>query len=366
MKEDLSRIALVGPGGRKKLVDVINEIVKTTASPDNDTMSKDAQMKTRKNLGLYYEETAEGEKTAQYTDETFVIGLAKISDDAPAKEDIIDVRHDGTSIEFSIIEDGNGIFHIENSSLSGIFYIVAEEGTAPFTSPGIYIPEGYGDYELVYNGETTVVHKIPERFLPEQESSGMPVIRLLKMPPTTNPDYNVTVNITEYFSQEDADKLFNLESCFIVYNDDYGMSFVTTKGVISHGMMGDITKSVYIKDFQENEFMFSAQDWGVGTIQYGIQYTPKQTDTVDITQLPTNGMTQQELEGIGITVNELLQIGHGNKRGFKLVNFVYPVVSVDYFNSYNLIIEFWTSTNKYVISVDTTMMSILSCTVTSR
>lgn len=330
-------------------------------------MTEAEKMESRKNLGLYYEETTVGEKTAQYDSSLPEVQLAptgtfvKVSDDTPAKEDLISISFSGnTSTDFTFGNFDDGYSIIAGGIITTVRVVF---DTSLGNEPGLYILAG----ALTYKGEITTVSKIDAKFLPEQGSGGMPVIKLLKMPPTTNPGFAVRVDITEYFSQEDADKLFNLESCFIVYNNDdgSGLSFVTTYGYISHAMMGDTYKGIHIKDNQENEYIFTSHDWG-STPDYSVQYNPKQTDTIDITQLPTNGMTQQELENIGITAGNLTLIRDGLKRGFKCNNYVYPIISVDVIDSYNLIIEFWTSTNKYVISADTTMYTILSCTVTPR
>lgn len=130
-------------------------------------MSETEQMQARKGLGLYYEETGVGEKTASYTDEQEEpSGLWKISDDTPSKDDIVGVSVGGgdpTLADYELV-DIEGGYVITLLNIDPKFQIIFEETGGK--TPGIYCTS-FGKFaSLVYNGPTTVVSKVPEKYLP--------------------------------------------------------------------------------------------------------------------------------------------------------------------------------------------------------
>ena len=130
-------------------------------------MAETEQMQARKDLGLYYEETTTGEKTASYTDEQEEpSGLWKISDDTPSKDDVVGVSVGGgdpTLANYELVDiDGGYVITLLN--IDPKFQIIFEETGGK--TPGIYCTSSGKLASLVYNGEITVVSKVPEKYLP--------------------------------------------------------------------------------------------------------------------------------------------------------------------------------------------------------
>lgn len=150
---------------KKNLAKIGGSLEDMTAS-----LTTEQKMQARKNLGLYYEDTQQGEKTAKYTDEPFTLGYAKISEDTPSKEDIVKIVNTAVSqgeipAESLIIRDVENGYDIFRNQLEGGFQV-----RLTGEDKGIYITQpSYDIYrsELVYNGPVEIAHKIDEKYLPE-------------------------------------------------------------------------------------------------------------------------------------------------------------------------------------------------------
>lgn len=135
-------------------------------SPD---MTEQEKQEARKNLGLYCEETSIGEKTAEYANQPqsqTLVGYYKISDDTPAKEDIIRVVYMASTtenFEFSDREDGYSI-SIPSWIANNCFIVITNASVG--NEVGIYTNATLNS-SLVYNGEITTINKIDEKYLPE-------------------------------------------------------------------------------------------------------------------------------------------------------------------------------------------------------
>lgn len=149
---------------------------------------------------MYYEETNEEEKTVftpddpnyewQYPDNYWLYGgldFGWICADTPTQEDIISIRFSdsedyiqgselsSTIIEREDVEGGPIILYEVNSSDSARkkFFVVMEDAFIGGLEPkkGIYVPklEMYADpyiAEINYNGTTTTIHQVPQKYLP--------------------------------------------------------------------------------------------------------------------------------------------------------------------------------------------------------
>ena len=164
------------------------------------TLTEAQQMQARKNQGLYYEETTEGEKTVTtpdspdakwpypqensipYGDDYF----RRITDDAPAQADIIEMIISGeTTVAGSDLQsfDITGLVDFPSTvqgysanpfvSSRQMFIVVSEDTVVDGNTykKGIYVPhiELFANpyvSEITYNGETTTVHQIPAKYIP--------------------------------------------------------------------------------------------------------------------------------------------------------------------------------------------------------
>ena len=341
MKEDLNHIALVGPGGRKKIIDeliaqsdAITKLNESAVTPDNENLTEEQQMQVRKNLGLYYEETSEGEK------EVVSDGVAesKLSDDTPAKEDIIKLINGvGTEIDNPVITDIENGYQINDSGISA-FYVLTDGD-----NKGIYCGSMYSlNWKLVYKGTVTTIEKIDDKFLPELPSG---------------PEY---VEVTGVPNNLMTKEQFQAAG----FTDDVLRKFASGDyaGFISGGYLypilcahADTMSQIFIfSDSTMHLTQVLVADW-MG--MFTVTALKDSISMIKISGLPTSGMTRQELEAIGITYDALQQISAGNAIGF--VNTAMGITTsdrylpIDFFQDimgtvFN--IQFHSSTKKYTIT----------------
>ena len=389
-KEQIAALIAAKIAGQGSMVDIggaLPEILTALAENGISTdMTVAEQMQARKNLGLYYEETTTGEKTVQYTDEvhtdTAPANYAKISDDTPSKDDIISIGSLGEPVQFSDKDDGFECY-IEGAPSHTSYYIVLDDSLGH--TPGIYYSPNGVEYAsmvvLTYIGTVTTISKVPSRYLPiawnqlvtegtkiaevtigeettnvfaPEGGGGLETVVLLQIP--TTEQYNV--DITEYMSLADFQKVVNFESIVAVYNSNQSFLITVEKEL---DFFENVICRLYFIDKNGNVPFWFYYD-GIST--YTINVNDNSTKAV-ITQLPTASMTSQELAEIGFDSVTLIKVLNGEKIGFGFQNYGYfPVLSAD-LNLVSGVIEFWSSTNKYVITYDVTMQTA-SCTVTPR
>jgi len=162
-------------------------------------MTEEQKMEVRKNLGLYYEETSVVEKTAKYINEpeSALTGYAKVSDDTPAKDDILFVLFMGDEEEFTTTDTEDGfLVNSPTSYAVGVVRVVLNNSQG--NEPGIYATISYDQYGVVYNGPVTTIHKIDAKFLPEQEGrSSLPWLDVTSLPSTDGDEVNISSNISQ-------------------------------------------------------------------------------------------------------------------------------------------------------------------------
>ena len=170
-------------------------------------MTEEQKMEARKNLGLYYEETSVGEKTVEYNGEEMSFqdfgNWAKVSNDTPAKTDIVSIAGNPVSDEINVgfhdETDGYQIYPIGAPSGTH-FRIVLNDSEGH--QPGIYYDTIGAEYAsmvpLVYKGETTTIHKIDAKFLPEQEGgSSLKWLDVTSLPSTDGDEVDISSNISQ-------------------------------------------------------------------------------------------------------------------------------------------------------------------------
>ncbi len=110
----------------------------------SEDMEESEQMQMRKDLGLYYDLTKTEEKVAEYTDQDFVNYFAKISDETPAKDELIGVENLAGELlpltDFDVADmspDATVGYMILTGGINTQFIIYFKE--ADGRTPGIYI-----------------------------------------------------------------------------------------------------------------------------------------------------------------------------------------------------------------------------------
>lgn len=348
-----------------KLVPVLKTLADKSVSPD---MTEAEQMEARKNLGLYYEETSVGEKTAKYNGEFASFdNWAKISDDTPAKDDIIGVLSEDnppvlielTSTNYA--DTGFGYIlglNPDGGNLTLWFYVILEGSMT--NTPGIYADvryaTGMGVSGLVYRAQATTVSKIDAKFLPEQES-GIEPVTLLQVP--TQDVVNAV--ISDYISDEDWNKLINGKTCVAKYYNSQGNAY-------QYFLVSSISSTIGIRSTATILFKGINTTFAIAQLGNAYQITIKAINGVyNISALPSNGMSSAELEAIGFKNQDLPKFGDDVKQ-IRCTNTngteTATIISVYSFSmTYN--VEFWTKDNKYILSGNL-MGSDLSCIVTPR
>lgn len=167
---DLIRKKIAGQGSAVDVGGALPAILEGLANMGiSSDMSETEQMQARKDLGLYYEETGIGEKTAKYNGESgsqTMPGYYQVSEDAPEISDIIKVIFNGNvQDDFATLVQTDGYVILDPYGDGPVIRVVLNDSAG--NAPGIYMT-GLLTFnpELVYNGTTTVVSKVPERFLP--------------------------------------------------------------------------------------------------------------------------------------------------------------------------------------------------------
>ena len=265
---------------------VVSKVPDKYIIPETD----EGKMQMRKKLGLYYEENGKVEKTTPLvTDQEVVEGYYKISDDAPAKEDIKGIITNGGSVsdEFNVTEY-EGYYSIDIASLWTLFVVVLTEWTTGSTTlnPGIYIlASTYGslNQQLVYEALGTTVSKVPEKFLPAMgdEVEGNP-----EVPQGTSPTalQNVRIN-DDYFSipQGGGDSVMRVS-----YTPDYADDFAalvrygwteeqaqkvlagTVKSIVVGSQGSEVLSVLYVSKLTNTYQIIYAT--GVGAARVSINY----------------------------------------------------------------------------------------------
>lgn len=333
------------PGATKEYVNG-EWVDRTNFSSAIENMSSEEKMQVRKNLGLYYEETTPGEKTAKYTDESespTLSGYAKISDDTPEKEDIISYYGiEKENLNFSeLFEDGYFISG-PGVPMGAEMRIVLDNSLG--NEPGIYFSIyniGYAEQAvLVYNGMVDVVSKVPEKFLPKQES-GMPTPAVLLSIPTS-----IANSISGIISDEDYQRLVNLETNVAVYNEESSYLVAVKKWADTY-------------NFQYVDLVFYGKD-GVEILICYIDDSFNRTTTVypirrSIDGEITDGMTAEQLAEIGVdrTLLQSVLLGYVNfvqyTNGF---GGIYAMYSQGDPSDYSTKYVFADLVNIYTINVD--------------
>lgn len=270
-------------------------------SPD---MSETEQMQARKDLGLYYEESGIGEKTAKYNGESgsqTVLGCAKISEDTPDITDIVDVIVGGSSTEYQVTEQDDG--YVLGVQYFSFFRIVLNDSVG--NEPGIYVftsAEITLHQELVYNGQTTVVSKVPEKYLP---SSGPVVVS------------DITNLSSDVLLKAKAGDVFVEKNATTGTETVYVVSFVPH----SEGSFGDDVYNIYFVNIDGTNTTVVRYNttgfpnmWnyaGKSVFKLGGDIGP-----VTLSAMPTASMTtQEELDAIGLTVGNIAKLAYGQATG---------------------------------------------------
>lgn len=170
-------------------------------------LTESQQMQARKNQGLYYEETSEGEQTYIRGDN---YAGGKISDNTPAQSDIISLDSTPASeLYFTTIEHGYTIATSANPQRDQEVVTVYTEDFEG-TSKGIYFPEvlifaGTWVDELHWYGTNTTVHQIPSKYIPQT----VPAVKI-EIPSNERVSYGIGyVLLNNYVT--DRDVVFSIE-----------------------------------------------------------------------------------------------------------------------------------------------------------
>lgn len=349
-------------GALPSILAALNELAGNAVSPDKTDMTEQEQMKVRKNLGLYYEETTTGEKSASYTDQSespTLSGYAKISDDTPAKDDIISFSAStGDDLVFEDRTDGFVITPV--GAPSGVQIIVVLDNSAG-NEPGIYynlLGAEYADVAvLVYNGLITTVSKIPEKFLPEQESgSSLP---WLDLEGTYDlPNEGVNVDLSAYITQENWAKLLNGEYVGIHTSENlpsfvperYRVMLNSFKGLSL--MPGSPQYCVFAEAYENEQSLLFIVGASINNVTVKkVRIVSAVPGPVILSSLPTAQMTTQaELDEIGLTAENIQKIVLGNATALCLgLNSRLILGFVSYLSATNYEIQFSDNNNKYLV-----------------
>ena len=190
---------LIEQGGGGGTADAVQYIPQELTEPQ--------QMQARKNQGLYYEETSEGEQTYIRGDN---YAGGKISDNTPAQSDIISLDSTPASeLYFTTIEHGYTIATSANPQRGQEVVTVYTEDFEG-ASKGIYFPEviifaGIWVDELHWYGTNTTVHQIPSKYIPQT----VPAVKI-EIPSNERVSYGIGyVLLNNYVT--DRDVVFSIE-----------------------------------------------------------------------------------------------------------------------------------------------------------
>ena len=307
----------------------------------------DAQkMQARKNQDLYYSEQGQ-ETTPLVTDQQAEGGYYKVSDDTPTKEEIIGIILYGSEPQplsgFTVTDFTEG-FSV-SSSIFGLGMVLYSDYVSQGATlhPGIYLlASTYESFlaQFVYeSGE--VAHKIPEKYLPDMPS-GIETVELLEMPRIDTPE-RIKIAL---FSASDWEKIDNNSICVVVYNGTPSRTFLLIRdnGYVFYGHNGVefILEDTYAGSDDVYEYISNGKQ-------------------IILSGLPTASMTSYDLGQLGLplTFRPLIHCGCNSvvindNSNPQVVGIV--ALTPNY-------LEFWTATDKYVITIESYS---LSCTVTPR
>lgn len=304
-------------------------------------MTEEEQMQVRKDLGLYYEETTTEEKSVQYAGQEYGAyhAYVKISDDTPAADAIVSVFDSNyLEREFQIGEEQTEfIIYVDASP---IFVVVFDDDVPGFPTKGIYYqvssiaPGGGTDWILVYNGETTVVSKVPERFLPDMPSGGLDPVTLLTVP--TQP----TSGIDAFMSAADFNRLANAETNVAKMAD--GTTFIVT-------VSKRTSYSTYLCFYGADGIEFYIQYINSSDRYNVYPHTMDIPNPVELYGMPSADMTTQvQLNAIGLTSDVMSRAVSGLVTGF-LCNGFFSLSFATEGENGDYTIVFSDATNKYTI-----------------
>ena len=211
------------------------------------TLNEPQQMQARKNQGLYYEESTEGEKTVTTPNDPFAQwpypqenGISygddyfmRITDDAPAQADIIEMMISGeTTVAGSDLQSFDITGSVDfPSTVQGysanpfvssrqMFIVVSEDTVVDGNTykKGIYVPhiELFANpyvSEIIYNGTITTVHQIPAKYIP---SVGAPAVKMEIPSMGDDVYYNMGILIVNQYVPS-RDVVFSVEGHTVVY-----------------------------------------------------------------------------------------------------------------------------------------------------
>ena len=210
-------------------------------------------------------------------------------------------------------------------------------------SKGVYFTANI--IELVYT--STVVNKIPSKYLPDMPSGGIETVELLSIP--TN--YASIVAGSTFFSADDLAKVKSSDVCIAAYSASPARKFLVVNDA------GTLT--FYGKDGVE----FMLEPYYVAGY---FTATPINGGSIILSGLPSASMTQAVLEALGfgqygINFNAWRDMRAKNVAIVSQYGSTEQVLGVIALTDNYL--EFWDATNKYVV---TNQLMQLACTVTPR
>ena len=323
----------------------------------NSDMTEEQKMETRKNLGLYYEETSVGEKTAK-RELGSVESLLKIADDTPEKSDIIGVgSYNMNDISFLDYDFGYTI------DFTGIVLFQIRNKVVDDYPIGIYALSAATNMTLVYKGETTIVHKIDAKFLPEQESgSQLKWLDVASFPSTNGDEVDISSNI----SQSDYNDLLDGKYVGIhiqpnAFTTEYYCTILSTvkaqNFVYPSIILGKFGVVGFNADNQLNEVLYLIGSNVTNMFVRIVTFISEVPEPVVLSELPETSMiTQVELDAIGLAAANIEKLVRGKasalclKNSYGLITTHLNLEVAEYLavNNYNL--RFTDKTHRYSVS----------------
>lgn len=323
-KEQIAALIAAKITGQGSMVDIggaLPEILTALAENGISTdMTVAEQMQARKNLGLYYEAQEPGEKTVRWTDESQSVtlpGWAKISDDTPAKDDIISFAGE-TGNYLIFIDQTDGYVVTADDVATGMeMRIVLDDSDGH--EPGIYYSWNGREFSpaLVYTVLVDTVHKVPVKFLPvawnQLVTEGTKIAEVTIGEETTNvfaPEGGGSGVYVAHASQDFQESAGANLSAYFENADDITAVLSGDASVIEidnsnikYSFLGKYSSSVY---YISGKKILTLS----GIAQYCVILFGSVPSQITITGLPTASMTTQaDLDAIGLTqsvINKIL------------------------------------------------------------
>lgn len=178
---------------------------------------------------MYYEESGIGEKTVESIADTYpaaafyydYIGFYKAASDTPAIADIIKVNNN-TIEDGDLTAENEGDYTIYTPSgateTQGKFIVVYESTTIGSydVEPGLYYPSDDVIFSrpyltsVTYIGDISIVHQIPEKYIPDMPSGGAPAVKMT-IPSMGDDVYYNMAQIVIHQSVPSRDIVFSVE-----------------------------------------------------------------------------------------------------------------------------------------------------------